>query len=148
MCKRFSALAYCLVAAILGLFDATPFVLLLPLPREDAYTGGGLLLLLAVAVVAALLTVKLATRARRMLFAVLFVGAAANVVTAISMRILPSSVGNSMISGALASYWGMDGEYAGIADEYELWSKIWLISIVLLAAVAWSVQHGDKGKVG
>lgn len=148
MRKSTLAVASCLGVATLAIFDIAPFVLLLPLPRTDAYTGGGLALLAASGGGVGLLTTKLGAYARRALVMVLVIAAIANVLTAISLHTLPAPFLNTLISGSFASLLSLDGEYAGIADGYELWCKVWLALAGAACLIAWPLRHVEKQSSG
>lgn len=126
---------------MLAMIDIAPFVLLLPIPRTDTYMGGGLALLAASGGGAGVLTTKLETYARRAFIMVLVIAAIANVLTAVSLHTLPAPFLNKLISGSFASLLSLDGEYAGIADGYELWCKVWLALAAVACLIAWSLRH-------
>jgi hypothetical protein len=144
MRKSTLVVACCLLAAALAIVDIAPFVLLLPIPRTDAYTGGGLLLLAACGGGVGFLTTKLETYARRAMIMSLVIAAVANVLTAVSLHTLPPLFLSKLISGSFASLFSLDGEYADIADGYELWCKVWLALAAAACLIAWSIRRMAK----
>jgi hypothetical protein len=144
MRKSTTAIACCLFAAFLAVVDIAPFVLLLPVRRTDGYTGGGLPLLAVSGGGAGFVASKLEACARRTLFTALVIAAIANILAAVSLRTLPPAFLNQPVSGRLASLLSLDGEYAGIADGYELWCAIWAALAGAASLFAWSVTCGAR----
>ncbi|PMS37521.1 hypothetical protein B0G57_110148 [Trinickia symbiotica] len=126
MRKPNSAATNSLLAGVLALFDVAPFILLLPAPREDLYTGGGLILLLLCSIAIASLANKLRGKQLRILFAILSGAAAINVLTTVLLRSLPSPLLDHLVLGVLGARFGLDGESAYDAAGYEVWCEIWL----------------------
>jgi hypothetical protein len=78
----------------------------------------------------------------------LVAAAVANVLTAVSLHTLPAPFLNKLISGSFASLFSLDGEYAGIADGYELWCKVWLALAAAVCLIAWQLPHVKKRSSG
>ena len=90
------------------------------------------------------LMTKLEAQARRALITSLVIAAVANLLTAVSLHILPPLLLNKLISGSFASLFSLDGENAGIADSYELWCKVWLALAAAACLIAWSIRRIAK----
>jgi hypothetical protein len=146
MRKPLPALARAILAGLLTVFDVAPFIVLLPLPSSDSSTIASLAAILILVIGASWLAIALAHRRSRILLTVLAAAAALNALTQVVTRALPSAILDRMTLGAIASLFGLDGEYAFDAAGYELWLEIWLFLALIACVVAWAIGHGMQTK--
>ena len=134
------------LAALLALFDLTPFVFLLPVPPTDSWTIAALIFICVVAGYWARLSVKSATPKQRAVLPLLAVVAVLNVLTKLGMTHLPSTLLDRVPIGFIASLFGLDGEYAYDAAIYEVWCQLWLCLALFTCAIGWTVRRTVRAK--
>jgi hypothetical protein len=119
---------YGLAAGLLTFFVALPFVFLLPLPRNDLYGFSSLALVLAIAGIASWQVIRRPRPQRRALIACLLAAALLCMVTPLATRVLASFGPLDWLTlDILAPLFGLDGERAYDAADYELWCEVWFV---------------------
>lgn len=136
------------LAALLAVFDLTPFVFLVPVPPTDSWTIGALIFICVVSGYWAWLAFKSATPKQRAVLPLLAVVAMLNVLTQICMTHLPSTLQDRVPYGFIASLFGLDGEYAYNAALFEVWCQLWLCLALIACAIGWTVRRAVLTKAG
>lgn len=95
---------------------------------------------------AILLAKKITDQNRRILLIAPLIGAGISVLTTVLMRTLPPDFLNSLYSGTVASLFGLDGESAEIAADYEVWCKVWFALVLATCVSAWIFRYAARGK--